>query len=273
MPATKSQQAKAVGADQVRPAPLRSKALLPMALAVLLGAATCGAQELRLAVADSTCSAMKEATATFARRTGLQASLTCKSSGMLAKGIQAGILTPDLVVTANRNWMDKIVATGYVDGRSIRKPWGNRLVVVSAAHRSPVHLDSVEGLALPAVRQVIMGDPSLVPLGRYAKNTLQRAKIWAAMRGKVVTRKEISLVLKLLQDEQDGAVAFVYQSSLDHSVRLEFPVPEAVTEPICYYLAPRKTTADHRAVAELLGFLDSAAGRKIFEKAGFVLYR
>ena len=228
------------------------------------------AAELHLALADSTCAAMHEAGSAFSLETGIGLQYTCKSSGQLARGIQAGIIKADFFLSANSKWMYSVVDHGLINQKYVRRFLSNELIVVTREN-STISLQELSDLTSPVVTTIIIGDPSRAPFGRYAKQALKRTGLWDEVRSKIVTKKKISHAITSLKVAEEGTVAILYRSGLADSMRLQVKIPTASTGPIEYYSAPLIASEHNNEMAIFLSFLDSDHFRKIFKNTGFTI--
>ena len=226
------------------------------------------AAELHLALADSTCAPMKEAGLAFTRETGIDLQYSCKSSGLLARGIQAGIIQADFFISANANWMNSVVDNGLIDRQQVRPLLSNDLIIVTRAD-SAIKIQKLADLTLPEVTSIIIGEPSRAPFGRYAKQALQKSGLWDELKPKIISKKKISLAVADLAKAEEGTAAILYRTGLADFMRLQFTIPASASEPIEYYAAPLKTMANHKEKAMFLAFIAGDHFNKIFSAVGF----
>lgn len=241
---------------------------------------TCGSAhgaetaELQLALANSTCEAMKQVGAKFQAQNQVQnqVQLTyhCKSSGLLAKGLQGGAIRADIFVSADREWMDFAVNAGLVARDKIVMPWGNSLSV-AVPRGSALQLKDLADLASERVAAILIGDPSTAPFGRYAKEALEAAGLWQRVKAKVQTRKNIELLADSLAQADTDTVGILFSTHVDHELRLLLPVDPGLHKPIHYYVAPLANAANPELAQAFLKFLDTRAATDIFRAARFDL--
>lgn len=228
------------------------------------------AEELKLAIANSTCAAMQRAAALFRNTRPVDFNFTCKSSGMLAKGLRGGSLSADLFVSANKEWMDDLVAEGLVNPNQVSSPWGN-LLVVAVPRGSPLTVRRLEDLTAKPVNRILIGDPSLAPFGRHAKDALERASLWTALKTKIETRKNVELLAEALASADENTVGILLRSNLEPSIKPLFTIDPALASPIRYYLAPLKSRDPPEALKAFLDFLRTPPAREIFLSERFEL--
>lgn len=245
----------------------RPRYAMALLLACLSAWQPASAEELRLAVADSTCSVMKKIAGLYSD-TATRFTFVCKSSGLLAKGMRGGALEADIFVSANREWMDFAVDNGLVAKEAVTSPLGNSLIV-AAARSSSLDLRTLDDLAGDKVSTILIGDPSTAPFGRYAKQAMEASGIWRTVRNKIETRKNISLLAESLAQADTATVGILFGTHLDGNLRQLHAIDPSLHPDIRYYVAPLKSSADRRDVQAFLGFLRQPAARATLRAEGF----
>jgi len=237
---------------------------------LLFSLQTVQAAALNLAVADSTCEAMKKVGELYSAKHPIQFNFTCKSSGLLAKGLRGGALNADIFVSADREWMDFAIEHGLVAPEQVVSPWGNALVVATAKGNS-LRLASWQDLASDKVTSILIGDPSTAPFGRYAKQALEASGLWERVKHKIETRKNISLLAESLESANATTVGILFKTHLNGKLRALHTVDKAWHPPIRYYLAPLKPSAGQPEVARFLKFMQGRGAKAVFRDEGFEL--
>ena len=70
--------------------------------------------------------------------------------------------------------MDEAVSNGSVDDKTRRDMFKNDLVVC-AAENTTIKMSSLDDLATDAIKSFAIGEPAVVPAGKYAAQSLQSA--------------------------------------------------------------------------------------------------
>ena len=136
--------------------------------ALLSSAMNSLASEVTLAVANSTCNAIKKVGALYQQQHDIGINYICKSSGRLAKGLTGKAIEADIFISANRKWMDHMINAGNVEPGLVTTPWGNELVVATPVNSNIVNFEW-QDVASDHVQSILIGDPGTAPFGRYAK--------------------------------------------------------------------------------------------------------
>jgi molybdate transport system substrate-binding protein len=122
---------------------------------------------MHVAAAVSLSEAMTTAVDLWRRETGEAVSLNFAASNVLSRQIEAGA-PADLFISADAAQMDRLVARGAIDARSVVPLLTNQLVVIAAPDR-PVTGPMPAALADPRVVRIALGEWSAVPAGVYAR--------------------------------------------------------------------------------------------------------
>jgi molybdate transport system substrate-binding protein len=226
------------------------------------------AGELTLALANSTCETLGKVEALYRANHPIQFIQLCKSSGLLAKGLQGGALKADIFVSADREWMDFAVENGLVIPDQVSSPWGNTLVV-AAPKNSPLRRLEWQDLAADKVTTILIGDPSNAPFGRHTKEALEASGLWEQVKDKVQTRKNMELLADSLATSSPGTVGILFKTGLTDQLRQLHTVKKSLHRPVRYQIAPLKASAGNAEAAAFFKFLQSKAVKDIFEADGF----
>ena len=135
------------------------------------------------------------------------------SSGVLARQIEQGAPV-DLFLSAASKPVDELIAKGIIAAGQSRILLSNHLVLIAPTNSS---LSSVAQLNAVEVRRVAIGDPQSVPVGQYAMQSLQFAKLAEAIRGKLVFAKDARQVLAYVETGNADA-GFVYATDAASSI-------------------------------------------------------
>ena len=226
------------------------------------------AGELTLAVANSTCDAVKKAGDLYSRGRDVRFNYICKSSGLIAKGLRGGAISADVFISADREWMDYMIEHGLVSTKRVTSPWGN-ILQVAVPLNSPLRFNEWNDLVSDRVKTILIGDPGTAPFGRYTKQALERTGLWERIRPKIATKKNITLLAEALEKADADTVGILFKSNLTGRLRAVHTVDRKWHEPIRYYMAPVGNAAENAQVTDLLAFLLSPAVQEIFKAEKF----
>ena len=202
------------------------------------------AQPLRLAAAAS----LGPALTPWADDTGV--TLHLAATGVLVQQLVAGAPV-DAVILADPAWLTPLTQAGWCDPSTAVTLAGNTLVI--AGRGPPPHVDAPGAGALlealgPGAR-VVIGDPSLVALGRYARQSLKSLNLWDLWSPRL-----------LRAPDAPAAAAWVQRGAADAAVLYRTDVPAG--GPLHAWLAVDASThAPIRYVA--VAAADSERGRAL----------
>ena len=239
------------------------------ALYVVRGSLAAEVPPVTVFAAASLTPALTEIAARLEEEKGVEVHLVFASSGVLARQIANGA-PADLFISANRQWMDWLVARGLIDGPPIAL-FGNRLVLVQPADASEsIALDNTLPARLGDGRLAI-GDPGHVPAGIYAREALETLGLWPRLEHAAVFLPNVRAAM-LLVERGEAAAGIVYASdaALTDKVRVAATFPPESHAPIVY---PAGIVADGRrqAAPEFLRYLQGPEARAVFRRHGFAV--
>ncbi|MGD0723840.1 MAG: molybdate ABC transporter substrate-binding protein, partial [Roseiarcus sp.] len=189
----------------------------------------------------------------------------------LARQIVAGA-PADIFASADEESMDEAVKGGAIRGGTRFDLLSNRLVVV-APKASPIDALALDRDALAKAigdGRLATGEVKTVPIGRYAKASLTKLGLWDIVEPHLAMTDNVRAALAFVA-RGEAALGIVYatDAAADPTVRIVATFPEASHAPILYPFALTASSHDGAAAAKFLAYLNSAAGRAIFERQGF----
>ncbi len=226
------------------------------------------ADNLTIAAANSTCSAVKSAGALFQQQRDISIHYICKSSGRLAKGIKGRTIQADIYISANKAWMDKMVKNSIIARKDVMSMWGNSLLVV-ARKDDPIQLDHWAEMTSDKVKNIMIGDPGTAPFGRYAKQSFQSTGIWDEIKKKIETKKHITLLADVLVKSDYGTVGVLFKTNTNSEMKVIYAIDNSWHDPIHYFAAPVLESEKQIESQYFMDFMKSPEGLRLFNDAGF----
>ena len=203
-----------------------------------------------------------------ARRPGTAVRLNVGASDALLQQIARGAPV-DVYASADADAMDRAAAQGLVAAETRRDFAANRVVlIVPAGPASPPR--TLADLRSAAIRRIAVGQPSGVPIGRYAKHALDAAGLWDAVAAKAVythtARQSLDYVAR---GEVDAGFVYATDAALRASeVRVALEVPAPV--PVRYPIAVVRGSAQPGAALGFVDFVSSAEAQALLAARGFL---
>ncbi|MCL5291318.1 MAG: molybdate ABC transporter substrate-binding protein [Actinobacteria bacterium] len=191
------------------------------------------------------------------------------ASGDLQVQIEQGA-PADIFISASMKQMDALEKEGLIDKSSRSNLLGNELVIVVPI-ASAASLTSVGGLRdAPGLDKIAIGDPQVVPAGKYARMTLETGGLWEALQSRLVLAKDVRQVLSYVETGNVDA-GFVYRSDAQASkkTRIILRVPGSYHDSIVYPVAVVTGGKHSKLAVRFEGYLKSKSAGKVFKEFGF----
>lgn len=117
--------------------------------------------------------------------------------------------------------------------------------------------------------KVAIGDPDIVPAGRYAKQVLENAGLWDRMQENFVLSKDVRSAMQYVDlYEVDYAMIYKTDSRVMKNAEIVYEVPNTLHTPIIYSCGILKDK-ERDEVKDFYKFLTNKDSIDIFEKFGF----
>ncbi|MGN6748910.1 MAG: molybdate ABC transporter substrate-binding protein, partial [Xanthobacteraceae bacterium] len=214
--------------------------------------------------------ALDDVDAAFAKQTGIATVASYDASSALMKQIEQGA-PADVFISADLKWMDYGSQNKLVDDKTRVNLLGNTLVLIAGKDSKLANVTISPGLDLAGLAgegRIATGDVRAVPVGIYAKSSLQKLGLWDAVEPKLAMVGNVRAALVLVaRDEAPLGIVYATDAKVDPAVKVIADFPDDSHEPIVYPVAATPTAKP--AAALYLAFLRSATARAIFERYGF----
>jgi molybdate transport system substrate-binding protein len=237
-----------------------------VALVLVLGRAASG--EVLVSAAASLTEVLRDESAAWARRGGEPVAFNFGASSLLARQIAEGA-PADLFFSADEAKMDDLERRGLVAAGTRKTLLSNTLVIV-VSQGTPAAISGPKDLAGPAVRTLVLGETRTVPAGIYAREYLEKQKLWDAVASKVVPSENVRAALAAVESgNADAAIVYRSDALISKNVRVAFEVPAGSGPKISYPAAALTGAKNPSGARRFLEFLSSAEGLEIFRRSGF----
>jgi molybdate transport system substrate-binding protein len=227
-----------------------------------------GDEPLLILAASDLQAAMPDLIAAFETATGLRAEAVLGSTGNLTSQIAHGA-PGDLFLAANESFVDRLAARDLIVPETRRVYAIGPLVLVSAPG-VPLPV-SVAALADTAYGTIAIANPEHAPYGMAAREAMQSAEVWDAVRPRLVLGENIAQALQFVRtgNADAGIVALGLVVQLEGMAYQ--PVDPALHTPLRQTGAVlRGSTLPENAVA-FLDLVTGEQGRAILRSHGFEL--
>jgi len=191
------------------------------------------------------------------------------SSGILEQQIEQGAPV-DVFISAANKQMDQLEKKSLVVTGTRKVLLQNHLVLIVPKGISAV--TGFDDLTKAAVKFIAIGEPSSVPAGQYAQETLTTMGLWDKLQSKLVMGKDVRTVLTYVESKNADA-GLVYSTDVltSQDVVVVTAAPEASHSPIVYLAAVISTSKNQPAAKDFEAYLSGALATAVFKNYGFVI--
>jgi molybdate transport system substrate-binding protein len=226
------------------------------------------AETVMVFAAASLTDSLKAVAQRYEAQSGDKIEFNFAASSLLARQIEEGA-PADIFFSADDKWMDELVKKGLIVKETRKERLSNSLVIIVPADSS-VSISSPGDLA--KVGRIALGDPKAVPAGIYAREYLQKQKLWGAFESKVIPTANVRAALAAVASgDVDAGIVYKTDAAISKQVKVAYEVPASDGPKIAYPMAAVKGSAHLAAARKFLDYLNSTEAAPVFEKFGFVI--
>jgi molybdate transport system substrate-binding protein len=210
--------------------------------------------------------ALPEVVRAFEARSGGRVDVVYGSTGLLATQIEHGA-PADVFLAAHERFVDRLDRGGHVLPGSRRTYALGRLALAWAPGTPPPR--SPASLRDAAYGTVAIANPEHAPYGRAAREALEAAGVWDAVRGRVVLAENVAGALQFVRTGNADA-ALVALGAVTGVRGVAFvPVDAALHAPLRQVAAVPRTSRQPEAARAFLDALTGAEGQAALRRYGF----
>ena len=241
---------------------------------VLFGSAASPAvaqdKSLTVFAAASMKNALDDVDAAYTAKTGIKIVASYAASSALAKQIEQGA-PADIFASADTDWMDYAIGKKNINEPTRVNLLGNSIVLIAPKDSKIDNVAIGPGFDLAKLvgdGQIATADVKSVPVGKYAKASLEKLGAWDAAEPKFAMTENVRAALALVaRGEAVLGIVYSTDAKVEPAVKIVGTFPADSHPPIIYPVAA--TTTAKAEAADYLAFLRSSAAKTIFEKYGF----
>jgi molybdate transport system substrate-binding protein len=228
--------------------------------------------ELHVAAAANLTQVLPELAAVFERESHIHVVPSYGATAQLTQQAESGAPW-DVFLAADTEHVDELVTKGLADA-STRAVYARGKLVVWVPKRPD--LRSLDQLAGPDVRFIVVAKPELAPYGEAAVETLKSAGLWDKTSAKIVYAPSIAIA-KQFADTGNGDAAFTALALVVNpadkdakgAVGNYFPIPENLHKPIDQAMCVMKSSTQARSAQAFFAFMKGASARAVLERYGY----
>lgn len=212
--------------------------------------------------------AFREIAPLFEKATGTKVVLVLGSTGNLAKQIEHGA-PADVFFAANASFVDDLNAKGVVIPET-RMLYAQGRIVLAVPRGSKLRVERLEDLLGAGVKRVAIANPDHAPYGRAARQALQAARVWDALKPRLVYGENIRHTLQFIET---GAVdaGIIALSIADAPDVRHVPIDPALHAPLNQIAAVVRRSGRPELAMAFVQFVNGPEGRPIMKRYGFLL--
>lgn len=210
-----------------------------------------------------------EITSSFETKYHLKVKTNMASSGTLARQIEQGG-APDVYISASKKWANYIDSLGFVSDSLKQNIATNELVLIAPKDSPQEKLvinKAMNIVSLLGTDRLSMGDPSHVPAGKYAKQSLEFYGWYQKLKSRCLPAKDVRSALMMVE-MGETPVGIVYRTDAKKSAKVKIlgTFPENSHKPIVYVALVCK---NNRGAKDFYAYLNSEETNAIWSKYGF----
>ena len=241
---------------------------------LLLAGATLSAhaqdKTIMVFAAASMKNALDDINAAFLKASGINVVASYAASSALAKQLEQGA-PADVFASADLDWMDYSAGKKTIKDDTRVNLLGNRLVLVAPKDAKIDSVAIAQGFGLARLigdGRIATGEVRSVPVGKYAKEALEKLGSWASIEKKFAMADNVRAALALVA-RGEAVLGIVYETDakVETGVKIVGVFP-ADSHPAIVYPVAATVSAKPEAAA-YLAFLRSGVAKAVFEHYGF----
>jgi molybdate transport system substrate-binding protein len=190
------------------------------------------------------------------------------ASGTLQRQVEEGAPV-DIFVSASPNQMDALESKGLVLPGTRKDLARNAIVLIVPKGRAGI--SSFQDLARPEAKVIAIGEPQVVPAGKYAQEVLTHLGLYDQLKPKFVLAKDVRQVLTYVATgNADAGIVYATDAKTSDQVTVITTAPEDSHSPVIYPVAVLKGSRNAPAAKSFVDFLLGPKARAVFQKYGFL---
>ncbi|EJU8774817.1 molybdate ABC transporter substrate-binding protein [Vibrio parahaemolyticus] len=230
---------------------------------------TNAATDLKVYAASSMTNAIDEIAQDFKEKYDVTVTPVYGGSSSIVRQIINGA-PADVFISANTKWMDYLVDEGVIDSDNVTNLVRNSLVLITPQSSSLAVFNFADANAWEAAlngSRLALGNPTSVPAGMYAKESLTTLGVWKEIQTKVAPAKNVRLALALVErGEAPLGVVYKTDAQLTNKVKI---VGEFASDTHAAIVYPAAVVNDSTESRQFFQYLKSEDAKRVFAHYGF----
>ncbi|EOW9660803.1 molybdate ABC transporter substrate-binding protein [Vibrio parahaemolyticus] len=230
---------------------------------------TNAATDLKVYAASSMTNAIDEIAQDFKEKYDVTVTPVYGGSSSIARQIINGA-PADVFISANTKWMDYLVDEGVIDSDNVTNLVRNSLVLIAPQSSSLAVFNFADANAWEAAlngSRLALGNPTSVPAGMYAKESLTTLGVWKKIQTKVAPAKNVRLALALVE-RGEAPLGVVYKTDAQLTSKVKI-VGEFASDTHAAIVYPAAVVNDSTESRQFFQYLKSEDAKRVFAHYGF----
>ncbi|ELB2086351.1 molybdate ABC transporter substrate-binding protein [Vibrio parahaemolyticus] len=230
---------------------------------------TNAATDLKVYAASSMTNAIDEIAQDFKEKYDVTVTPVYGGSSSIARQIINGA-PADVFISANTKWMDYLVDEGVIDSDNVTNLVRNSLVLIAPQSSSIAVFNFADAKAWEAAlndSRLALGNPTSVPAGMYAKESLTTLGVWKEIQTKVAPAKNVRLALALVE-RGEAPLGVVYKTDAQLTSKVKI-VGEFASDTHAAIVYPAAVVNDSTESRQFFQYLKSEDAKRVFAHYGF----
>ncbi|HCE3326259.1 TPA: molybdate ABC transporter substrate-binding protein [Vibrio parahaemolyticus] len=230
---------------------------------------TNAATDLKVYAASSMTNAIDEIAQDFKEKYDVTVTPVYGGSSSIARQIINGA-PADVFISANTKWMDYLVDEGVIDSDNVTNLVRNSLVLIATQSSSLAVFNFADANAWEAAlngSRLALGNPTSVPAGMYAKESLTTLGVWKEIQTKVAPAKNVRLALALVE-RGEAPLGVVYKTDAQLTSKVKI-VGEFASDTHAAIVYPAAVVNDSTESRQFFQYLKSEDAKRVFAHYGF----
>lgn len=230
---------------------------------------TNAATDLKVYAASSMTNAIDEIAQDFKEKYDVTVTPVYGGSSSIARQIINGA-PADVFISANTKWMDYLVDEGVIDSDNVTNLVRNSLVLIAPQSSSLAVFNFADANAWEAAlngSRLALGNPTSVPAGMYAKESLTTLGVWKEIQTKVAPAKNVRLALALVE-RGEAPLGVVYKTDAQLTSKVKI-VGEFASDTHAAIVYPAAVVNDSTESRQFFQYLKLEDAKRVFAHYGF----
>lgn len=250
---------------------LSGKLLAGAVISFALVSQSFASEKVTVFAAASLTNALNEISAQYKQEKKTEVVASYASSSTLARQIEQGA-PANLFISADQQWMDYVIDKNLMVADSRHTLLGNDLVLIAPKDsklNDVVINKETKWKSLLNGGKLAVGDPDHVPVGIYAKESLEYLGAWDTVSPDMARTNNVRSGMALVErDEAPLGIVYGSDAVASDKVKVVGVFPADSHKPVEYPMAVVKGQ-DNKAVRDFYDYLKTPQAAEIFKKYGF----